>query len=240
MALQTPIPIFRSSRLMFVYNSLVQGNTADTAAVQLHQSFQDALRAFYGPNRPVCSQLGIDLQTVGALTASYANLAGYFDPEILFIDGTPNDLGVTQGTLDALWAKIVDTTQYRNAKLPRAVIWMSLNWRNDESSGGTNQAQIQTDHALAATRTAATNATIATAAGTNGGTRFLDCWALWNRTRLVDNPNNVGTGIYTMSGDGTHVTQLGSDLYRDGLLGTGKALPQIVTTNGQTGVVTFV
>lgn len=243
MPVQTPVPILRNDRLLFVYTSLTQGNNVDSASIQLQQPFEDVLRSTYGANRPICSQFSIQGQTLGTFTTNFGNECGFFNPDVIFVDGTPNDLAIIQATLDAFWAKAVDVTQYKRNKLPKAVVWMSLCFRNDESFGGANQTQIQTDNALAAARGAANSASFA------NGVLFCDVWAYWaTRARFRDNPSNLGTGVYTLSGDGTHLIQKGGELYRDALLGTGLAgnpdgsalANGIVTSNGSTGVLRLV
>lgn len=206
--MSSSVAIQAGDNILFGYTSLVTGhNSDDPTVLQLATPFHDVLVQKYGNRAPRCTNQGV----IGQQLATYTGTAfGGPNPDIVVIDGLPNDIGVAQATIDAWWTKATTVGTYPRAKLPRAVIWISTIWRGSEIPGGTNQAQIQIDNTLAAARTAANNANF------TAGTVYCDAWSLWQQRALIDNPTNKASGVYTA--DGTHFLLKGAQLVRDALL----------------------
>lgn len=206
--MSTNVTIQAGDLILGCYNSVILGHNIDDPTIpQLLTPFHDVLVAKYGNRAPRCINMGTTAMQLAGWTAT---AIGAQNPDIVIVDGLPNDLGVAQATIDAYWTKAAAVATYPRGKLPRAVIWTSTVWRGSEAVGGTNQSQIITDNALASARCAANNANF------SAGTVYCDVWALWQSRVAKVNPGNVASGIYTA--DGTHQTLLGAQLYRDALL----------------------
>ena len=198
--------IVKSSDVIVVgYTSLAQGGLINaTFYPPLHYPLYQRLKAFYGSRCPHVVNVGVGGQSIAQWLAAPYSASMSTNPDILIIDGTPNDIGVSQATLNNLWSAIANPSNYSGGILPRHVCWVSTIWRGSEAVGDASLIQIAADDALAKA-TAAANAS-----NFSGGTSYADAAALWAAEVGANNPKNFGQGVYTV--DGTHQKYLGADL----------------------------
>ena len=192
-------------KIVCACTSLVSGNTGLTS--QLAFALRDILKSVYGSARPVLMNFGTPGQTMAQFHTNVVAECTAWNPDIVLIDGCPNDLGVSQGTLDTMWTDLTTVANYPGGKLPRCVGMYSTSWRGSEATGGTGQSSIVVDNPLIQARTIANNGNF------SGGTTFLDVWSLWASRRPRVNPQNLDNGFWTT--DGTHFTALGSQIYAE-------------------------
>jgi len=195
-------------------DSITGGN--NDASVRLPRGIRDEVRPFYtrqgdglaripGAKSPriatydigtpdfKCS--GVAGDPIETLTAQYAVRVGNHNPNVLIVGLGANNLGdaipgVLNPKVDALIAAITAPSSYQNGVVPQWLWWTVLA-RNDETPGGTNQAQLQAMAAVIGPKVK------------NAGGVYVDMQAYWLSQSPIPPP-------FTYTIDGVHLSAAGS------------------------------